>query len=325
MKKALITGIWGQDGSFLCEQLFSQGYQVYGIAKKNLSPISIRIQQELLEKGICPEVIDIDLYNYEEVKQILADILPNEVYHMAAYHVSSEGSGNGLDIRKQELYNKNVLATANILESCYTVSPNTHVLTAGSCLMYDASKTSMQTESTPFSSNSLYGLAKIAENSLVNYYRSNGLFACTAILYNHESHRRSSNFVTKKIVENMIKLKRKEIPFFSLGDLNTQRDWGYAADYTSGMQLMLRSTSAKDYLLATKELHSIQEFIKICAEYLGLDDYESFIKFNNTTISRKIYGIMCGDCSKIEHELGWKRTKTFQELVYEMMDYELKK
>ena len=323
MDKALITGIYGQDGSFLCEQLIEKGYQVYGVAKKDLSINSLRIREELCRKNIYPQIVATDIYNYDAVKKLFADIRPDEIYHMAAYHVSSEGKGNGCDIREQELFNKNILATANILECCYSDLPETRVLTAGSCLMYDTSASVIQTEQTPFCSGSLYGLAKIAENSLVDYYRKKGLFACTAILYNHESHRRGSGFVTKKIVENMVKLKYESDWTFSLGNLSVEKDWGYAAEYTQAMQLMLRTESPKDYLIATGELHTIREFIKVCAERLKIADWESHIQVDGNIINRNIVGKLCGNSVSIEEELGWERKKSFRAMVYEMIDYEL--
>lgn len=210
MKKAIITGVYGQDGSFLCELLLKKGYQVYGIARKELSGNSIKIKKELQNKNMILNIYNTDIYNYSEISKLIAEIQPDEIYHMAAYHVSSDGVGNGNTVREQEVYNKNVLATANILEACCHLSRHTKVITAGSCLMYDASDTVCQTESTPFASNSLYGMAKISENMLVRFYREKGLYACTAILYNHESHRRASQFVTKKIVENMVRIKKKK-------------------------------------------------------------------------------------------------------------------
>ena len=322
MKSALITGIYGQDGSFLCEKLYAEGYKVYGIARKKLNGNTERIKKELEGEGITPIVFETDLYDFGEISRLVKEIRPTEIYHMAAYHVSSEGKGNGSIIREQELYNKNVVATANILEACYLFSPKTRVLTAGSCLMYDGSSTSVQTEDTAFDSQSLYGLAKISENMLVKYYRNKGIFACTAILYNHESHRRSSNFVTKKIVENLVKIKKGEIQKFSLGSLDIKKDWGFAGDYVDGMILMLHQKIPKDYILSSGELHTIRDFLSVCSKKLGVNDWERFVDISNTIVNRSIQGQLFGNCLAIEKGLGWKRKKDFESLVEEMLEYE---
>lgn len=323
MKKAVITGIYGQDGSFLYELLSKRGYQICGVARRELSSNSMKIKKELGDKNTDLSIRDIDIYNYQELSSFIAEIQPDEFYHMAAYHVSSDGVGNGNTVRQQEIYNKNVLATANILEACYYFSKYTKVITAGSCLMYDASDTLRQTESTPFASNSLYGMAKISENMLVQYYRKKGLYACTAILYNHESHRRASQFVTKKIVENMVRIKKGEIGSFNLGSLDSRKDWGYAGDYAEAMRLMLQSGCPKDYIVATGETHSIRDFAAKCADILGINDWEKYILVDTSIINRKITGKLVGDNSAIQSELLWRRSKNFEQVVEEMVNYEL--
>lgn len=323
MKKVLITGIYGQDGSFLCEILIGKGYQVFGIAKEELSNNSIKIKKELEDQNINIFVFNIDLYNYVEISRLIQQIRPDEIYHLAAYHVSSEGKGNFGDIREQEVFNKNILATANILEACFYYSRNTKIVTAGSCLMYDSSNTLCQDESTVFQSCSLYGMAKIAENMLVRFYREKGIFACTAILYNHESHRRGSQFVTKKIVENMVLVKQGKVKSFTLGDLYAEKDWGYAGDYAEAMWRMLQSESPKDYIVATGETHTVGDFIEKCSQILGIDNWEKHITLNDSIISRKISGRLVGNSEKIKKELNWNRSKSFEEIVEEMVRYQL--
>ncbi|MEZ3422765.1 MAG: GDP-mannose 4,6-dehydratase [Lachnospiraceae bacterium] len=318
--KVLITGILGQDGSFLCEQLNHMGYEIHGIAKEVLSDNSRMIKLELDKQSIQYYLHKTNLYDFESVRNLIKEISPDEIYHMAAYHVSSEGKGNLGTIREQILFNNNVLATANLLESCLLEKPDCHIVTAGSCLMYDASNTFEQNEETRFHSNSLYGLAKITENQLVEYYRTKGLYACTAILYNHESHRRSSGFVTKKVVENMIKIKKKEINSFELGSLLIEKDWGFAGDYTMGMYLMLHNSKATDYVLATGVLHTVQDYVEQVAKYLGIDDWYMHININTDMITRKINGKLRGNSSKIERELNWKRTMGFNQLVENIVE-----
>ena len=189
--------------------------------------------------------------------------------------------------------------------------------------MYDASPSTMQTEQTEYCSNSLYGMGKIAENSLVRYYRNRGLFACTAILYNHESHRRSSDFVTKKIVENMVKVKREEIKQFTLGSLDAEKDWGYAGDYTEAMYLMQQNDIPKDYILATGKMHTISDFLEVCAEILELGDWKQYVVVDQRIVKRKIAGRLQGNSTLIEKELHWERKINFHKLVSEMIEYEL--
>lgn len=319
MKRAVITGIYGQDGSFMCEYLLQKGYEVFGISRKNLSARSSANKKELEKEGIYPRVENVNLYDYEEMEEYIRAVNPHEFYHLATYHVSAEGKGNGDSIREQDLFNKNVLAAANILECCYKYASKCKVLTAGSCLMFDDSDTCIQDENTPYKSKSLYGLAKISENHLVQYYRRLGLFACTAILYNHESHRRSDDFVTKKIVENLIKVQRGRIQQFTLGNLEVEKDWGYAGDYVAGMYLMLQNSHPKDYILSTGELHTIREFIEECAEQLMLSNWEKYVHIDESIIMRKFSAKLQGDCGLAINELGWNRTKTFKELINEMI------
>lgn len=322
MKKAIITGVYGQDGSFLCELLFRQGYEILGISRKEISENSLKIKKELEEEKIAVVACDIDIYNFKEVSTFIQQMQPDEIYHMATYHVSSEGKGNLNGIREQEGFNKNVLATANILEACYHFSKHTKIITAGSCLMYDASDTLYQDESTPFQSNSLYGLAKITEHMLVEFYRKKGMFACTAILYNHESHRRASQYVTKKIVENMVCIKNGDISSFTLGALDVEKDWGYAGDFVEAMWKMAQSKYPKDYIVSTGEVHTIREFVNICAEILQINDWEKYISIDQSIINRKVEGKLVGNSDAIKRELKWERSKSFEEIVKEMINYE---
>lgn len=322
MKKAIITGIYGQDGSFLYEWLFKQGYQVFGIIKKNLSDNSRKIQDELAELGKLPITFEIDLSNYNEVYNLLGELQVDEIYHLSASHVSSEGVRNGKTVNEIQLFQENVNATANILAASNCVDKKTRVLTAGSCLMFDDTETIIQDEMTPFRSKTLYGIGKITENKLVAYYRKHGLYACTAILYNHESHRRSADFVTKKIVKNMCKLKKDASHRFSLANIDVKKDWGYAGDYVQAMQIMLQAKTAKDYIVASGEVYSIRDFVDLCAEVLGIEQWENSIDIGSVTVTRDSKVQLRGNPKQIEQELGWKRSKDLREIVKEMIDKE---
>ena len=322
-KKALITGIYGQDGSYLCELLLNKGYEVHGIVRKNLSNNSKRIKKLLENKGLLPKIHNVDLNDYDKLKELFLDIGPDEIYHVAAFHVSSEDIKGTKDLEEKQLFDYNVKSTSNILSICCDFMKNTKILTAGSCLMYDNSDTIQQDETTPFNSKSLYGLAKITENMLVRYYRNKGLYSCSAILYNHESSRRSSSFVTKKIVENMVKIKKGVIDSFTLGNINTKKDWGYAKDYAYGMYLMLQQNEARDYILSSGKLHTIKDFIEICSKKLDIYDWKKYIIIDSDIVNRKINTILKGNSKKAEFQIGFKHTLSFEQLVGKMLDDEI--
>ncbi|MCH5256106.1 MAG: GDP-mannose 4,6-dehydratase [Lachnospiraceae bacterium] len=323
MKRALITGIFGQDGSYLYELLEQKGYQVYGIVKKDLSINSQSIREKLAKSGKLPIVYELDLQDYKTIKEAIDHIRPNEIYHLSASHVSSDGKRNGEKIDDNLLFKLNVSATANLLAACYDISPSTRILTAGSCLMFESSDSDRQDETTPFNSDSLYGIGKITENHLVEYYRKKGLYACTAILYNHESYRRSEDFVTRKIVKNMCMLKKDKNHKFSLGNIDVEKDWGYAKDYVNGMYMMLQGSEPQDYILSSGEMHSIKEFLETCAEILQIDDWINNIEINSNITNRKNNTRLYGNPEKIEKELGWKREKNFREWIAEMIIEEM--
>lgn len=323
MKNAVITGVFGQDGSFLCELLQAKGYEVYGVVKEKLSSNSQKIKDELIKKGEMPTIYEVNLQDYKQVEEIMKRIRPHEVYHLSASHVSSDGKRNGETIDDNLMFKQNVIATVNLLSACSKVSKETRILTAGSCLMFDATDTNRQNESTSFESGCLYGIGKITENRLVRYYREKGIFACTAILYNHESYRRSEDFVTKKIVKNMCMLKKDRTHKFSLGDINMRKDWGYAKDYVKGMYLMLQGDRPQDYILSSGELHSIREFIETCADILHIENWHNSIEMCENIASHKSKGQLYGDAGKIENDLGWKPEKKFREWIFEMIMKEL--
>lgn len=317
MKRALITGIYGQDGSYLCEQLSELGFEIYGISKNALSKNSMRIKTELNEKGYFPIDLDISLYDYESVRSEIKNIQPNEIYHMAVVNRSSENEDNTLVSAEKTLFDKNILATHNILASCFEVSKLSRVLIPGSCLMYDNSNTEIQNEKIQFKSSSLYGLGKITENNLVSYYRDKGLFSVMPILYNHESHRRSKSFVTRKIANGFKLIKDGKLRFIELGNITESKDWGFAGDYTKAMQLILRNTKPRDYIVASGELHTILEFVEGCARYYHIDDWRKYVKINNKIILRTCRGNLHGDSTKICSELNWKRQMNFNDLIEE--------
>jgi len=319
-KKAIVTGIFGQDGSYFLELLSEKGYEVHGIEKKELSNNSSKIQSYLKAKSLNPIMHDCDLMTYKNVREIVESVKPHEIYHLAAIHYSSQQTNN---IKESELYVSNLLSTLNLLEAVKEVSADAKVIIAGSCLMYDASAITPQNENTPLESHSLYGLAKIAENGLIKYFRQRGMHASMAILYNHESPRRDDSYVTRKIVKNMVLISKKEINSFELGDLDVNKDWGYAKDYVKGMWLMAQNNQPGDYIIATGKTHKVREFIDYTAKCLGIKEWQKYIKVNPQVISRRVKVDLVGDATLAYNRLNWRPTLDFTGLIELMTRNEL--
>lgn len=319
MKKVLITGIYGQDGSYLSEIMHQDNYEIYGLCRKNLSVIAQKNKKELEKEAIKIIECNESIYDYAAISKLIREIRPNVVFHMAAIHRASSSISNNNILAEKELYEMNVSATNNILTACYEESPSTRIVSAGSCLMYDDCTEKVQNENTVFSSRSMYGIAKIAENNLVKIYRQKGLFACTPILYNHESHRRSADFVTKKIANGLKAIKEGQQDFIELGDIQVKKDWGFAGDYALAMKLMCEAKEPKDYIVATGELHSIEEYLSQCARELQIDDWRNYVKTNNELVTRTVRTSLCGNPLRCITELGWKHSIDFCGLVKEIM------
>ena len=322
MKKVVVTGIFGQDGSYICEILAQKGYEIHGIVRKDLSENSSKIKKCLEKMQILPKIHIVDLNDFDNLKNVLVKICPDEIYHTAAFHISSEGHFGNKDLAEKNLFDYNIKSTSNLLYICYEYLKKTKILTAGSCLMFDDSNTDIQSESTPFKSKSLYGLAKIAENNLVRYYRSKGVFACTAILYNHESERRADSFVTKKIVKNMVALKYGKIKNFSLGGIDIKKDWGYAKDYAQAMINMLGLDKPQDLILSSGNLRTIREWIEICTQELGIKNWQDYVKIQKNIVDRKISTQLFGDNALAKSVVGLKNSLSFEELIRRMVDCE---
>ena len=320
MKKALITGPFGQDGSYLCELLTEQGYEVHGIARKPLSGNSESIKNYLASKSIEPIVHYCDLNNYDNVKDIIKQVKSNEIYHLASTHFSSELSTENSD---QLLYLNNVSATFNILRAANKVHQGVKIVVAGSCLMFDASDISPQNENTLFKTKSYYGLAKMTENQLVMFFRHKGMHVSMAIFYNHESPRRHNSFVTKKIIKNMVLVNRKKINSFDLGNLHNIKDWGYAKDYIYGVWLMAQQPEPDDYIFSTGKGHTIRDFIERTASVLDISDWQQYIKIRPELVVRQLDIDLVGDSSRAEQQLAWKHSISFNQLVELLVKNEL--
>ncbi len=324
VKRALITGIYGQDGSYLAELLFGEEYEVHGIARYPLSANAIVISEHLKKKSISSLFLHkCDLNSYAEVRELMIKVQPHECYHLATSHYSSEIFGSNRNLLDRELFHSNVSASLNLIGAISEVSRNTRFIMAGSCLMFEKSDQSPQSEYTPFASDSMYGLSKITASNILNYFReTHGLHLSVAILYNHESPRRQNTFISKKIVSNLVKVKRNIISGFSLGDLSAIRDWGYAKDYVYGMWLMAQREKPKDYILATGEGHSVEEFLDCAAKQLSIN-FKDIIEQKKEIIGKPIKTLLLGDPSLARSELKWSGTVGFEELVAILIKNEL--
>ncbi len=314
MKKALITGITGQDGSYLAELLLSKGYQVLGMVRRaaledpqnrlfNLKSIIDKIQ---LHVG----AID----NHLSVYKIVARTQPDECYHLAS---SSFVSYNFED--ESSLLESNFIATHALLASIKELVPECKVYFAGSSEMFGDARVSPQNENTPFNPRSMYGISKLAAFHLARNYREHHqIFVVAGILYNHESVRRGYQFVTRKISSTVAKIHLGIVDRLELGNLDAKRDWGYAPDYVCAMHAMLQQDVPKDLVIATGMLHSVRDFLSKAFEVVGLN-YQGYVRTNQANFRPGEVVPLCGDASEAKAHLGWAPTKSFDDLVVEMV------
>jgi GDPmannose 4,6-dehydratase len=318
LKKALITGIAGQDGSYLTEFLLSKGYEVHGVVRRiSIEDTEHKLKniQHLLGK-IKLHVASLD--NVLSLIKIVKDILPDECYHLAASSFVSYSFEDEISI-----LNNNVNSTHYLLAALKEFSPRCRVYFAGTSEMFGNVIHSPQDESTPYNPRSIYGISKVASYHLVKNYREQyKMFACSGILYNHESPRRGYEFVTRKIVSSAVKIKLGLQETLSLGNLDANRDWGYAPDYVRAMWLMLQNDAPGDYVVATGETHSVREFVNAAFSALGLD-YQNHVAVDHNLFRPMENVTLCGNPAKAVAKLGWSRTKTFPEIVEEMINSEL--
>lgn len=319
MKTALITGITGQDGSYLAELLLEKGYRVHGLVR----PASMEDDANKL-RNISPFARDLVLHkgsvdSYPSISGVIRNVAPDELYHLAAHsYVSYDFETEFSTIQS------NGTATHYVLAAIKEFAPHCKMYFAGSSEMFGLCKTAPQNEETPFNPRSVYGISKVMAYHLVNNYRNHfGIQACVGFLYNHESPRRGFQYVTRKITSHAAKIKRKKLDKLVLGNLNARRDWGYAKDYVEAMWRMLQYGINKDYVIASGTLHSVRDFLEIAFDCAGLD-YRDYVEVNEKFFRMDEDVPLLGDAQKAIGELGWKPTKTFEEIIFEMVDNDLK-
>ena len=321
MKKALITGITGQDGSYLAELLLSKGYEVHGIIRRASTFNTERIEHLYQD----PHVHGVQLFlHYGDIAdstnliKLLYRTEPDEIYHLAAQsHVRVS-----FDIPE---YTGDVtgLSTIRILEAVRETGLKTRFYQAGSSEMFGKVQEIPQRETTPFYPRSPYGAAKVYAHCVtVNYRESYGMFACNGILFNHESPRRGETFVTRKITRAIAQIQAGVQDKLYLGNLDAKRDWGYAKEYVEAMWLMLQQPEADDYVIATGETHSVRDFLEEAFSYVNRD-WRDHVEFDDRYLRPAEVDLLVGDASKAKRVLGWKPRTQFKDLVRLMVDADI--
>jgi GDPmannose 4,6-dehydratase len=314
--KALITGVTGQDGSYLAELLLSKGYEVVGVVRRTSHHSYERIEH-LLDRI---EVVAADLLDQHSLTVVLQDTQPDEVYNLAAQ--SYVPTSWTQPVLTGEF---TALGVTRILEAIRLVHPRAKFYQASSSEMFGRVTETPQRETTPFYPRSPYGVAKVYGHWItVNYRESYNLYAVSGILFNHESPRRGIEFVTRKVTDGVARIKlglAKEIP---LGNLDARRDWGYAGDYVEAMWRMLQQPSPQDYVVGTGQTHSVRDLVDAAFGHVGLD-WRKYVKSDPRYMRPAEVDVLQADPSKAKRELGWSPTVKFDELVAMMVDADLER
>jgi GDPmannose 4,6-dehydratase len=318
-KRALITGITGQDGSFLAELLLGKGYEVYGVVRRvaleDPTRHLTRIQHILDKINLQPASLE----SYASLFQIIQKVQPDECYHLAAQSYVSYSFDDEFTT-----INTNISGTHYMLSAVKLAAPNCKFYFAASSEMFGNVVETPQKESTPFYPRSPYGISKVAGFYLTrNYREAYHLFACNGILFNHESERRGFEFVTRKITSGIARILKGLDRKLQLGNLDARRDWGYSPDYVKAMWMMLQQPEPDDYVVATEETHSVREFVNQAFELVGLD-WEKYVVINRTLYRPAEVHLLCGDATKAHKVLGWQPKVCFKELVKIMIEADIK-
>ena len=309
-KTALITGITGQDGSFLAEFLLEKGYRVVGMTRRSSTDVHERIQH--IVDAI--EFVSGDLLDQSSITSIVSNVEPDEIYNLAAQ--SFVPTSWQQPVLTGEF---TALGVTRVLEAVRAVNPKIRFYQASSSEMFGKVQAFPQNETTPFYPRSPYGVAKVYGHWItVNYRESYDLFAVSGILFNHESERRGKEFVTRKISDGVARIKLGLERELRLGNLDAQRDWGFAGDYVRAMWLMLQHDEPVDYVVATGRRHSVRDFVRLAFEAAGLD-WERYVVVDPRYYRPAEVDVLVGDASKARADLGWKPEMTFEELVERMV------
>lgn len=321
-KVALVTGITGQDGSYLAELLLEKGYEVHGIIRRSSSFNTDRIDHLYRDphlQGVRLFLHFGDVSDSTGINRVLRTIRPDEIYHLGAQshvRVSFDTPEYTADVTG--------LGTIRLLDAIVDTGIKTRFYQASSSEMYGKVLEVPQKETTPFYPRSPYGCAKVfAYWTTVNYREAYNVYACNGILFNHESPRRGETFVTRKITRALARIIAKKQDKLYLGNLDAKRDWGYAKDYVEAMWLMLQQNEADDYVIATGETHSVREFLDVAFDYVGMD-WKKFVELDSRYLRPTEVDLLIGDASKARDKLGWQPRTGFRELTRLMVREDLK-
>jgi GDPmannose 4,6-dehydratase len=318
IKKVLITGITGQDGSYLAELLLKKNYQVHGIVRRvALEDETHRLWRvrKILKKITLHSA---SLESYASLVRIVAKIKPDEVYHLAAQSYVTYSFEDDFST-----LNTNINGTHFMLSAIKEFSPKSKFYFAASSEMFGKVRSKPQNEKTPFYPRSPYGISKVAGFELTrNYREAYNIFACSGILFNHESPRRGFEFVTRKISSSVARIKLGLQKELNLGNIDAQRDWGHAEDYVVAMWKILQQKKPEDFVIGTGKMHSVKDFAKLAFQYVGLN-YKDYIKIDKKLIRPAEVDILCAQYKKAAKILKWKPLKKFKDLVNEMVDSDL--
>ena len=315
-KRALITGITGQDGSYLTELLLDRGYEVSGIVRRSSAPNLWRIEHLLDRVTLRPA----DLLDQLSLIRVIADTRPHEIYNLAAMSFVPASWDQPMLTGEY-----NAQGVTRVLEAIRHVDPSIRLYQASSSEMFGKVREVPQSELTPFYPRSPYGVSKVYGHYItVNYRESYGLFACSGILFNHESPRRGLEFVTRKVTDGVARIKLGLSKSLSLGNLDARRDWGFAGDYVRAMWMMLQRDEANDYVIATGESHSVRDLVEVAFEHAGLD-WQAHVKLDPALIRPAEVDHLIGDASRARQDLGWTPSVDFRRLVTMMVDADLQR
>lgn len=316
MKKiALITGLTGQDGSFLAELLLDKGYEVHGLIRRSSTQKYDRILH-IIDKVIIHQA---DLLDQSSLHRIIASVMPDEVYNLAAQ--SFVGTSFEQPVATSEF---TAIGVLKMLEAIRSVNKHIRFYQASSSEMFGRVQAVPQNESTPFYPRSPYGVAKLFGHWItVNYRESYNMYNVSGILFNHESERRGVEFVTRKITSSVARIKYKLQDKLFLGNLDAKRDWGYAPDYCEMMWLMLQQDTPDDYVIASGETHTVREFVELAFDHVGLN-WSDYVEIDPRFMRPSEVDLLLGDPSKAKNKLGWVPKTSFKDLVRIMVEHDLR-
>ncbi len=311
---ALITGIAGQDGSYLAELLLRLGYIVHGLVRRTADDYPPRLQHLQGRLNLWPG----DLFDQAALTDILFRVKPREIYHLAAQSVVSQSWNQPLLTA-----DSTAIGTIRLLEAMRLAAPQARFYQSSSSEQFGVATTSPQNESTPFQPRNLYGVSKVfAHHTTVNYRQHYGMYACCGILYNHESPRRGKEFVTRRISHAVAQIKLGLMEVLPLGSLTAQRDWGFAGDYVEAMWLMLQQDKADDYVIGTGILHSVEDLVETAFDHVGYN-YQDWTETDPALIRPPEEVPLCADPSKAQAKLGWTPKVQFHDLIAMMVEADL--